>query len=844
MLKLPRSNLVTLAIYRTGAITAEFFDEFTSMLELLVVYSCPVLITGDVNIHLDDPNDVNTIKFNGILESFGLIQSVIGPTHSLGRTLDVVITRNDLPKPIINIGLPGEISDHSLLVLQLQLPRPPVNFVNVSTRAWKSFDEHSFRSELRSSKLCNPEEYGGASVDDLQELYDTTLRTLLDKHAPSRSARRRFQPTTPWFDAECAAAKRKTRALERRYRRTRLVDDRTAWTTQAQKKHQLYGRKQSEFWERKITDSRGDPKKLWRNLKSVLRQKKEKPPSSEELTAEAFSNAFAEKLAGVRSSTASAAPPAFDNPPCISSFVRFETIDPSMILRLIRNAAGKSCELDPVPSWVIQKFADELSPFVAALFNASMSSGSFPSSQKTAAITPVLKKATLDPYDLGNYRPISNLTFLSKLLERAAYEQIVSYFDRYQLLPELQSAYRKHRSTETATIKVMSDVYEAADAGSITLLGLLDLSAAFDTVDHRILLDRLGHDYGIGGLAIQWIESYLTGRSQFVRFNGVTSRTVPVTSGVPQGSVLGPILFISYSAAVIAIVQHHGFKVHAFADDLQIYGSTAQSGAADLMARMSNCVESVASWMSSNRLRLNPSKTELIWLGTSRRLQHCAGLTMSVCGADVRPVECVRDLGVLIDSNMTLLNHVNNVAGICFYQLRQLRIIRRSLTTEAAHSLVRALIHTRVDYCNGLLAAGPKYLHEKLQCVLRAAARLVLQLPHRASVSDIMRRQLHWLEMPDRIRFKLCTLVFRCLHGLAPRYLSDLCTPATVHTHLRSSVTLERSLLVPRTKTKTIGPRGFYFASSAAWNALPVHLRDPGLSLNNFKIKLKTHFFS
>ena len=151
---------------------------------------------------------------------------------------------------------------------------------------------------------------------------------------------------------------------------------------------------------------------------------------------------------------------------------------------------------------------------------------------------------------------------------------------------------------------------------------------------------------------------------------------------------------------------------------------------------------------------------------------------------------------------MTLSNHVNNVAGICFYQLRQLRIIRRSLTTDAAHSLVRALIHTRVDYCNGLLAAGPKYQHEKLQSVLRAAARLVLQLPHRASVSEIMRGQLHWLEMPDRVRFKLCTLVYRCLHGLAPHYLSDLCTPVTVHAHLRSSVTLERSLSIPGRKPR------------------------------------------
>ena len=324
-----------------------------------------------------------------------------------------------------------------------------------------------------------------------------------------------------------------------------------------------------------------------------------------------------------------------------------------------------------------------------------------------------------------------------------------------------------------AVIEVMSDVYEAADAGSVTLLGLLDLSAAFDTVDHRILLDRLGHDYGIGGLAIQWIGSYLTGRSQFVRFNGVTSRTVPVTSGVPQGSVLGPILFISYSAAVIAIVRHHGFKVHAFADDLQIYGSTAQNGAADLMARMSNCVESVASWMSSNRLRLNPSKTS--WFGWEQ---------VAVCST--APVSQWASVELTSVRLSAFAISVSWSTATWRFWTTSTTWLASAFTSYASYASSdvhwRRKLHTRLSgpsstpesNCNGLLAAGPKYLHEKLQCVLRAAARLVLQLPHRASVSDIMRRQLHWLEMPDRIRFKLCTLVFRCLHGLAPRYLSDL----------------------------------------------------------------------
>ena len=177
-------------------------------------------------------------------------------------------------------------------------------------------------------------------------------------------------------------------------------------------------------------------------------------------------------------------------------------------------------------TWIIKKYADELSPFIVKLFNTSLTSGIFPTPQKCASVTPALKKVTLDPFDLGNYRPISNLTFVSKLLEHAAHEQIVGYASENQLLPDTQSAYQKHRSTETAILKVLSDVYEAADSGKLTLLDLLDLSAAFDTVDHQILLSRMRHSFGISGTGLDWIASYLTGRTQFVRFNGQSSKTV------------------------------------------------------------------------------------------------------------------------------------------------------------------------------------------------------------------------------------------------------------------------------------------------------------------------------
>ena len=382
-------------------------------------------------------------------------------------------------------------------------------------------------------------------------------------------------------------------------------------------------------------------------------------------------------------------------------------------------------------------------------------------------------------------------------------------------------------------LKVLADAYVAADTGYVTLLSLLDLSAAFDTVDHSILVERLRRSNGIVGRALDWLKSYLTGRSQFVRFNGEVSATTPVTCGVPQGSVLGPVLFLLYAAGVINLVEECGFSAHAYADDLQVYQHVSPAQSSELLEQMANCVSRVEAWMVSNRLRLNPAKTEVIWLGSSRRLAQCPADPLILPGASIQPVSCVRDLGVVVDQDLSLASHVSHVTSVCFFHLRQLRLVRRSLTIDTAHALVRALIHSRLDYCNGVFAGLPAGLFNRLQSVLRASARLVLGLPGRAPVMSAIRDTLHWLSYPQRVTFKLCLTTYKCLHGLAPPYLTRFCTPLSAvagRTHLRSAD--QHKLFVPRTSTSTFGSRAFSSSSPLSWNALPPQLRDPAISIS------------
>jgi len=428
-----------------------------------------------------------------------------------------------------------------------------------------------------------------------------------------------------------------------------------------------------------------------------------------------------------------------------------------------------------------------------------------------------------------------------RCLQRSIAAQLLSYLNKYQLLPSVQSGFRPGHSTETAVLKVLSDILAAVDRGDIAVLVLLDLSAAFDTVDHEILLERMCQTFGIVDQAHSWFGSYLSGRTQSVRRGDVTSSSAAIDCGVPQGSVLGPILFLLYTADLQRIIQRHQLTPHLYADDTQIYGSCRPTDADQLTARVASCVDDVSRWMSANRLQLNVAKTELLWCSNSRGVNRLPVSPMSLGGHIVDASSSVRDLGIYLDADLSMRRHIDVVVSRCYSVLRQLRSIRQYVSLPVFQTLVTTLLLSRLDYGNAVLYGLPAVQLRRLQSVQNAAARLIFGLKRSDHLTDAL-ICLHWLRVPERIQFKLAVLTFRALHGSAPPYL-QLFSPLSSSSERRGLRSADsRRLAVPRTQLSTIGDRAFPVAGAKIWNCLPDYvISSPSLSI--FRARLKTHLF-
>ena len=519
----------------------------------------------------------------------------------------------------------------------------------------------------------------------------------------------------------------------------------------------------------------------------------------------------------------------------------FQTVSCDFVINIIKSSPPKSCALDPLPTHILNSCLDneELIDTITAIINESLNSGIVPSHFKNAIITPLIKKQNLDQNELKNYRPVSNLPFISKILEKVVSHQILNHIKQFDLLETNQSAYRKLHNTETALLKIFNDILLLADKKQVVALVLLDLSAAFDTIDHEILITRLSTTFGIRGTALAWFKSYLSERYQTVSIDGMTSRSKLLQFGVPQGSVLGPILYTLYTSCLGKVIKNHGIDFHMYADDTQLYIALSNDNDPTISCKekLENCLIDIKKWMLTNKLKLNDDKTELLFCNPRGFHFDCNSLMFG--SEKIVSSTSAKNLGVYFDQELSLDFQISNLCKQLYIELRRLKHISYFLDTTALKKIASSFILSRIDYCNSLYANLPLCKLNRIQSLQNYAARILLKKSKYDHVKPLL-QELHWLPVRFRIDYKIAILVFKCLNNLAPVYIKNLIESYQPSRNLRSSS--KKLLFQKRFNYKTIGERSFSFYGPLIWNSLPQHLREEE-SITSFKKQLKTYYF-
>uniref|UniRef100_A0A9J7ZN32 Reverse transcriptase domain-containing protein n=1 Tax=Cyprinus carpio carpio TaxID=630221 RepID=A0A9J7ZN32_CYPCA len=567
------------------------------------------------------------------------------------------------------------------------------------------------------------------------------------------------------------------RSLERKWRKTNLEVFRIAWKNSMSSYRQALKTFRAEHIHKLIENNQNNPRFLFSTVARLTNN--QTPPDlniPSQLNSNDFMNFFSDKIDNIRN-TITYVDSTASNTLVLSIAPKdklqcFTTIGQEELNKLITSSKPTAFLLDPVPTKLLKELLPVTEKPLLNIINSSLSLGHVPKPFKLAIIKPLIKKPQLDPSELANYRPISNLPFMSKNFRKSCVCSIVLLpAKKKDLYEEFQWGFRPHHSTETALVKITNDLLLASDQGCISLLVLLDLSAAFDTIDHDILIDRLQNYTGIQGQALRWFRSYLSDRYHFVYLNGESSHLSTVKYGVPQGSVLGPLLFSIYMLPLGNTIRKYGISFHCYADDTQLYISTRPDETSKL-SKLTECVKNVKDWMTNNFLLLNSDKTEILLIGPENITQNLVDYNLKQYGCTVTS-STVKNPGVILDSNLSFENHISHVTKTAFFHLRNIAKLRNMLPVPDAEKLVHAFMTSRLDYCNALLGGCPASSINKLQVVQNAAARVLTRSRKYDHITPIL-QSLHWLLIKFRISYKILLLTYKALSGLAPAYLTSL----------------------------------------------------------------------
>ena len=466
------------------------------------------------------------------------------------------------------------------------------------------------------------------------------------------------------------------------------------------------------------------------------------------------------------------------------------------------------------------------------LFNQCLVSGAFPKQWKEGKIIPLPKDARAT-FCGPNSRPISILPVLSKLLEKIVFKQVQDYFYDYNLTTMYQHAYRAGHSTCTALTQMSDDWLKSIDDSMLVGTVLLDFSAAFDVIDHDILISKLS-SYGFKSSAILWFRSYLSARSQRVYFNGALSNSKDLYCGIPQGSCLGPLLFSVFTNDMPYAISKANLTMYA--DDSTLYYAAPTS--VELSQVLSSELSIIYEWIKNNKLILNISKTMSIIFGSNYRLSNNPKINLQIDGQTIQQVRTVKLLGLWLDSTLSWSEHIDKVVGKMGRAVAITRKCVPFLTSNLFRQVVCSLVLCHLDYCSVVWSSASNVLIQKLQVAQNKAARLVLGCSYRASVTD-MHVRLGWLNVKERLSAILLKQFHRVINTHTPTFFYKNITCNSSNHSYSTRGASDGQITLPRPNSNSMKRAAFY-RSVTLWNSLPNIIRQISDKVH-FKRKLNLY---
>ena len=856
-------NVIIGSIYRHPHDNLDIYNSFLEYIEIIFnkinkenkeIYLC-----GDFNSDILKIDYQNSYKrFYDLLSSYGCLPFILLPTRIAGNSATIVdnIFSNNSSNKIISGNVITDLSDHFSQFISVQRPKLDYKTISIYKRDYSKFSEKSFRDDVSIQDFNNEL----TNINDQFNDFFFKIEGCVNRHAPYKklTSKEIRSNDKPWISGELIKMiKIKNKLFYRKKRQPTNTNIKGLYNIFRNRVNRELNKSKKEYYSKYFEDNKTNSKKIWEGIRSIINIKKSKNNIISQLKVNEKSiddpNEIAKSLNDFFVNVGPKTERSIPHNPIIkpenyltnknqADFI-ITHISNEEVLDVINNLESKSTGPQSIPVDLLKLIADLIVLPLCKIINQSFSSGIFPDALKICKVVPIHKGGSME--DLNNYRPISLLSIFDKIIEKLMHKRLYNFLEVHNILFKNQFGFRKNNSTSFALIQITEKIKETIDNKKFGCGIFIDLRKAFDTVNHKILLRKLKH-YGIRGYALDWFGSYLSNREQYVFHNGVSSKLQPITCGVPQGSVLGPLLFLLYINDLPNISNILQF--YLFADDTNIYYEAENL---DILESVINKeLKKLHTWLIVNRLSLNIDKTNFVIFHPYNK-PLIKKITLKIYKKAISEKDQVKYLGITIDSTLTWRNHIDNVSTKVSRTIGLLYKIRYFVDIRIIKTLYYSLVYPHLTYGVEVWGSADETHLFRLLVLQKKIVRLICcsdirHADYSFSPSNPLFYKLGLHKIHDIFKMNLSKFIFKCLNNM---------TPVSFHSWYQLTSVLNRyntrskfvnienlietkTLFVPTARTSHYGLKLLKVLGPKIWNTLPPLLRI-NESINNFNKKLK-----